>query len=185
MLRYGHTTWGIEHQDVREGDNVERSEWFARQLAAGLELFVWAVGQMPAHLLRVPPPRHPDDWPVARHVFHLTHYERTLALPSMRQWDGGPPPESFGIEQDAAREEAAWYAARETPLGEMIDQLQHVRNEQIQLARAFAGAAWDDPRDALWGRVPLAWVVTKTLQHTAEHTHDVLRLVLWQGKPPE
>lgn len=163
---------------------MERSEWFARQLAVGQEFFAWAVGQMPDALLCVPPPRRPDDWPAARHVFHLAYYERTLALPIMRQWAGGPPPQTLGIEDDAAHEERAWLAAHDTPLGDLLGQLQSIREEQIQLAQQFADAVWDEPRDALWGRVPLRWVVTKTLQHTAEHTHDVLRLVLWHGAPP-
>lgn len=163
---------------------MERSEWFARQLTAGADVFAWAVGQMPTHLLTTPPPRHPTDWPVARHVFHLAYYERAIALPSMGQWAGEPPSGSLGIEADAAREDAAWLAACDTPIGELLDQLRHVRDEQAKLAREFANAAWDEWRDALWGRVSLRWVVTKTLQHTAEHTHDVLRLVLWHGTPP-
>ena len=30
-----------------------------------------------------------------------------------------------------------------------------------------------------WQDVALYWVVSKTFQHTAEHTHDLMRLVLF------
>ena len=31
----------------------------------------------------------------------------------------------------------------------------------------------------IWGPVTLSWVVSKTYQHTAEHTGDILRIALF------
>ncbi|MBM2847059.1 MAG: hypothetical protein HW418_1, partial [Anaerolineales bacterium] len=46
-------------------------------------------------------------------------------------------------------------------------------------------ALWEETRRAVWGPVTLRWVVTKTYQHTAEHTHDVLSLALyWDAVAP-
>lgn len=41
--------------------------------------------------------------------------------------------------------------------------------------------AWDDQRGTVWGARPLHWVVSKTFQHTTEHTHDVMKLALFWG----
>ncbi len=58
------------------------------------------------------------------------------------------------------------------------------RAEQIKLLAQFGSTAWEATRKAAWGEVTLRWLVTKTYQHTAEHTHDVLRMALfWGGHP--
>jgi hypothetical protein len=69
------------------------------------------------------------------------------------------------------RHPEAWPAA--------LAQFQDVRTEQIQLLPKFSHAAWDEIRETTWGFVPLHWIVSKTYQHTCEHTHDILRMVLF------
>jgi len=54
-----------------------------------------------------------------------------------------------------------------------------VRAEQIALLPRFENTLWEERRGALWGPVTLRWVVSKTYQHTCEHSHDVLRLALF------
>ncbi len=66
----------------------------------------------------------------------------------------------------------------------MLIAFRQVRAEQIALLPRVDRSAWEEPRDALWGAVTLRWVLTKTFQHTCEHTHDVLRMALWWGGQP-
>src|SRR3989304_5598631 len=42
------------------------------------------------------------EWSAARHAFHLLYYEQTIALPSMRQWLGGPMSFLRGPDDEAA-----------------------------------------------------------------------------------
>jgi len=61
----------------------------------------------------------------------------------------------------------------------LLAQFREIRAEQIALLLKFDDALWEETRRAVWGPVTLRWVVTKTYQHTAEHTHDVLSLALY------
>lgn len=113
-----------------------------------------------------------------RHAFHMLCYERELVLPGMMQWLGGATPNLDALDEDAEWTEGhAW----DTTLAA----LRLVRAQQIALLERFEPAAWEEPRDRTpWDRwapeggVTLRWVLTKTVQHTAEHTHSVLRLAL-------
>ncbi len=154
---------------------------FGERLHTSLDAFCWAMEQLPRERWLSAAPRHPDQWPAARHAFHLAYYERHLALPSMRQWTGGAMPTSHGPVEDAAVKDAAWrdaYGAHDLPA--LLDDVRAVRAEQMVLLTGLANpATLDEHRVAIWGVVTLRWVVTKTLQHTFEHTHDVLRMALW------
>lgn len=151
--------------------------WFREQLEQTGALFVWALEQVPMAWRETPPPGR-DEWTAARHAFHMLYYEREIALPSMRQWLGSAMPDP-----DELDESAAWEARHEWDV--MIAEFRRGRAEQIALLDRFDTAAWDKSRGkTLWDRwapedgVTLRWAVTKTLQHTAEHTHDVLRMLL-------
>lgn len=61
----------------------------------------------------------------------------------------------------------------------MIADFKKLRAEQLALIQHFRELTWSEERDALWGSVTLQWVVTKTYQHTLEHTDEILRLYLW------
>ena len=54
-----------------------------------------------------------------------------------------------------------------------------VRSQQLALFPRFTEQSWHQEREAIWGSVPLRWVVTKTYQHTLEHTDEALRAYLW------
>lgn len=86
-------------------------------------------------------------------------------------------------------EGAIWLAEGVSqPFGTLIEQLKAVRKAQIDLLPRFPIPAWETVHTPIpiYGPVTLSWVVTKTLQHTAEHTHDVLRLVLfWDWTPQD
>lgn len=151
-------------------------------LRQSVEDFAWAVARMPADHRTLASPGHPEDWPADRHVFHLLAYERYVALPSMRQWsDRAPAPR----EADLPSEDALWAApATDRDVDTLLAALRTVRAEQLALLARIPPTAWDDVRPALWGATSLRWVLTKTYQHTCEHTHDVLRLLLfWVQRP--
>lgn len=157
---------------------MDPSQWFREHLQVSAEGFIWAVEQIPPERCYALPPFPLGEWSAARHAFHMLFYERTFALPSMRQWLGGPPPDVFGLS-----EEAAWAGGPAGGSAPNLDELQasfrEIRVEQVELLPEFSDSAWDEPRNTLWGPMPLRWVVTKTYQHTAEHTHDVLSLALF------
>ena len=153
---------------------MDLSQWFSHQLQSSAEGFAWAVEQVPVERRLLAPPRQLGDWSAVRHVFHMLFYEQTIALPSMRQWLGGPR-----LLVDDLDEEAEWEKGH--LLEKLVADFRQVRTEQIAWLPQFDAALWHAARRTVWGAVTLRWVVTKTYQHTAEHTHDVLRLALfWQ-----
>ena len=120
-------------------------------------------------------PAYLGTWQPLRHVWHVTGYERWLALPAMKQWLGAPlqPGDSW---QD---DDAAWAAVEDKNPQTLREAFREVRREQIELLDRLAGVDWETPRETLWGNKSLAWVVTKTFQHTYEHTDTLLRMGLW------
>ncbi|MBM2848116.1 MAG: hypothetical protein HW418_1058, partial [Anaerolineales bacterium] len=139
------------------------SQWFQTQLHSSAEGFAWSVEQVPPERRYVPPPRPLGEWSAARHAFHLLYYEQTIALPSMRQWLGGPMSFLRGPDEDAA-----W--GRGQAVESLLAQFREIRAEQIAILPQCDDALWEETRRAVWGPVTLRWVVTKTYQHTAEHT---------------
>jgi hypothetical protein len=102
----------------------------------------------------------------------MVYYERTIALPSMRQWLGDPCPI---VENDD--EDNAWDDNQD--IDSLVAQFQAIRAEQVALLPQFEPALWGDRRDAVWGSVTLGWVVSKTYQHTCEHTNNILQMALF------
>jgi hypothetical protein len=153
------------------------AQQFAILLRSSADAFLWAVEQMPQDHWLVAPPRRFEEWPTARHAFHLLHYEQQIVLPSMRQWLGGPLPPSLSPDEDATQEETGWQASKNSP--SIVVDFTAVRGVQIELLSRFQATDWDEMRDTIWGSVTLRWVITKTIPHTFEHAHDVLCLRLW------
>ena len=157
---------------------MDEAQWFRDQLRSSADGFTWAVEQVPPERRRTAPPENLGEWPAIRHAYHMLSYERDIALPSMRQWLGGPKIEDEGFDDDSAWE-------REQDLDSILARFRQVRAEQIALLAQFDPSHWGETRDTgwtrpePWGGITLRWVVTKTYQHTAEHTHDLLRLVLF------
>lgn len=153
---------------------MDLSEWLPMQLRTGAEWFVWAVRQVPAAMLHTVPPPPLGEWPAARHAFHMLHYERTIALPSTRQWLDGEIPDLSGDD-----EVAAWGTGHDVE--EVLAAFGAIREEQVALLSGVDAGAWEERRVTAWGALPLRWVVAKTYQHTCEHTHDVLSMALrWE-----
>ena len=151
---------------------MELSTWFDYQLRSTLDGFTWAVRQYPAErLYLVPPsPLGLGEWSVAQHVFHLLEYEERLTLPSMYQWLGAPAPVRHGGQGEGEL----------PPIEEMLTQFERVREQEIKLLSQFSQELWESKRTTtFWGDVALHWLVSKTYQHTLEHTHDILSLTLF------
>lgn len=151
---------------------MELSKWFDYQLRSTLDGFIWAVHQVPQERLYTPPPAALGEWSAAQHVFHMLEYEERFALPTMSQWLGVPPviPEETdeGIEPVPPSVE------------EKLSQFERVRQAEISMLSKFDPDAWHAvKRTTFWGDVSLYWLVCKTYQHTAEHTHNVLSLTLF------
>ena len=142
-----------------------------------MEGFVWAVAQIPQNHLDVS--SRPERWSVARILYHMAHYEQRLAFPSMLQWCRGAKPVTKGQQEDALDEERTWNNGHDHELAALFATFKTVRSQQIELLPHFNEQDWHEERDAIWGSVPLVWVVTKTYQHTLEHTDEILKNYLW------
>jgi hypothetical protein len=152
---------------------VNDAVWFQQQLQASADGFAWAIAQVPAERLNCRPPEGLGEWSAARHLFHMLDYERQIALPVMQQWLGAS---EVVVNWD---EEAGWCTSCGVAIEDLLDQFRAVRREQISLLSRFSEHAWHEPQMTGWGPIPLLWLVSKTYQHTNEHTSDVLRLALF------
>ncbi|MGE5264995.1 MAG: DinB family protein [Acidobacteriota bacterium] len=148
------------------------SDWFQNQLRSTADGFIWAAEQMPPERRYIQPPSKLGGWTAARHVFHMAYYERNVALPSMHQWLGKPR-----ISEDDLDADKEWSSGH--TIESLVRTFQVVRNEQIALLTQFDEPVWHETRETGWGTVTLLWVVSKTFQHTAEHTNNVMRMALF------
>jgi hypothetical protein len=153
------------------------AHWFQYQLQASADGFAWGFSQVPASLRDQIPidPQYLGTWPPLRHVWHVTEYERCLALPGMQQWLGAPLQPGDAWQDD----DPAWAAVADKRPAALVAAFRAVRQEQVELLAKLAGADWEAPRETLWGPRPLSWIVTKTFQHTYEHGDTLLRMGLW------
>lgn len=103
----------------------------------------------------------------------MIDYERQIARPVMQQWLGAS---EVQVNWD---EEAGWRANCDVAVEQLLDQFRAVRSEQIALLPRFSEHAWHELQMTGWGPIPLLWLVSKTYQHTNEHTSDVLRMALF------
>jgi len=156
---------------------TELVTWFRYQLKASAEGLEWAYSQIPqAFLKSLPPdPEYLGIWPPARHVWHVTEYEKCLAIPSMYQWVNG----SMMEEGEWPDDDDTWATVQEGGLVALMSNFRHVRQQQIDLLDQLTTVDWGEPRETLWGLKPLSMVVTKTFQHTYEHGDTLLRMGLW------
>jgi hypothetical protein len=146
---------------------------FQRLLQASGEGFVWSARQVPDPRRYLHPPVGLGEWSATRHIFHLVFYEQTFALPAMRWWLAEPPQPLPGLD-----EEEAWGEGKEA-VESLLTEFQKVRDEQLALLAQFTGPVWNTSRMFYSGPVTLAWLVTKTIQHTADHTNGLLRIALF------
>ena len=150
--------------------------WFTNQLKASADNLVWALSQIPIRVQNELPP-HPrwGTWSPARHIWHVTEYERCLVIPTMKQWLDESPKPDFAWSDD----DETWEAVQNRSFEELTAEFLQIRQQQIDMLPHLAGTNWQVPRGTLWGSKPLSFIVTKTFQHTYEHGDVLLRMVLW------
>ena len=153
---------------------MDLSAWFTTQLNNGAEGFIWAVEQVPPERRWLAPPKLLGEWNAARHVFHMLYYEENAVVPCMKIWLGqSPAPNEIDIDDDSA-----WNEGQD--MQTMLTGFRRVRAAQLELLPNFNDQLWHETRPTpYWGDVTLLWLVSKTFQHTAEHTHDIMRMALF------
>lgn len=133
----------------------------------------------------------------------MAYYEETLVLPNMRMWLPETATLSRGLHESITQasgqdtlfdersdpqvqnrdEEKAWaneqHSDDNMEVGKFIERFRSARASQLVILAHFDEQAWDTSRNVTWGNVTLRWVVTKTFQHTAEHTNDILKMALF------
>ena len=168
----------VKHMPIGKDPLVNLSEWFTPQLQSGADGFVWAVRQVPQERWEAKPPKALGEWPMAQHVFHMLFYEREMVLPHMRHWLGVPLASLEDWQKIFSQANASW--TPQLHVENMITDFLQVRAEQIAMLQHFDDTLWHEARpNTIWGEVPLKWIVSKTFQHTAEHTNDIMRMALF------
>jgi hypothetical protein len=152
----------------------EISQWFSDQLQSTLDGLTWSARQIPAERWLLQPPPVFGTWSSARHLFHLCFYEENIALPSMRIWLGHP-----WLDINEEDEEKTWQELSDTNLEDLCRRFTHVRQAQQDLLPKFELVDWHRVCSTGWGDVSLYWVVSKTFQHTAEHTYGIMSQALF------
>lgn len=150
---------------------------FRKQLYASADGLIWAFSQLdPYRYEQLPPdPGYLGTWPPARLVWHVAEYERCLALPTMQQWLGGEIPRADAWPDS----DEAWEYVFDRSFNSLASAFLKIRQQQIDLLDELAGTDWEGLYDTGWGPRSLAWIVTKSIQHTFEHGDMLLRMVLW------
>lgn len=123
--------------------------WFRYQLKASAEGFEWAFAQIPrAFLGEIPTdPDYLGTWPPARHVWHVTEYERCLAFPAMYTWLDSPLPPK----EDWPDDDETWAIVKARGFDELVANFRRTRGQQIDLLDRLASVDWSEPREVLWG----------------------------------
>jgi DinB superfamily len=152
----------------------EISQWFSDQLKSTQEGLTWSARQIPAERWLRQPPVLFGTWSAARHLYHMCFYEENIALPGMRIWLGDRWP---GVDEDD--EEKTWQALVETSLDGLCRKFNDIRQVQLELLPKYEVADWHRICPTGWGDVSLYWVVSKTFQHTAEHTYSIMSQALF------
>ena len=156
---------------------MSEGDFFAEQLRVTAEQLTWAAGQVPEARRSVSPG---GSWSAARIIFHMLYYERETALPSMRLWLGGAGPGEDAFDAEGVQ----WEREGQTmPYEALLDAFSAVRAEEIALASQLVDL-WDESRPTGWDMpgvapITLRWVVSKTIQHTFEHSNELMRMSLF------
>ena len=169
-------------------------EWLARRLVESVDELARFLAAIPTERLTLAPPARGGytplgAWSAHRHLFHLVHYERRLALPALRcAVEGDNHGKKVQDTREPPDEDAAYDATTQVEV--LIDELRDLRGKQAALLRRADLSSLQKPA-VLWGASVL-WTVVKTVQHTAEHVDDVARLGLFwdtfverRAEPPE
>jgi hypothetical protein len=156
---------------------MNQHEWVLSQLQSSAEGFERAFWSVPERLRREVPIDEGvmGRWPAARHVWHVTEYERIVAMSNMRMWtretqiDEGP-----WLDDDAT-----WLLNSNLSDQMLIDRFWEIRLQELDRVKMLRDVDLAECCDTGWGQKSLAWVLTKTVQHTWEHGDTLMRMGLW------
>lgn len=153
------------------------TEWFLAQMQSSAEGFERAFWLVPERLRREMPidEKYMGRWPAARHVWHVTEYERIVAMSNMRVWTG----EAQIDEGPWLDDDETWLASSNVSDKVLIERFWEIRQLALDRVKMLREVDWDACRDTGWGQKSLAWVLTKTVQHTWEHGDTLMRMGLW------
>jgi hypothetical protein len=171
-----------------------------QQLKGTITLIDWSIALVLVERLLDAPPHgeHPKadprfsnyfgQWSAYRLLFHLVHYESTIALPAMMHWLGDPAPIFDLMDPNRELEKTAWNEELEQgpDLTNLLDRFHTCRQEQIVVLRAIPDKQWGvEKLNTMLGKVSAAMVVSKTIQHTLEHGSDILKNALYWDRALE
>jgi hypothetical protein len=94
----------------------------------------------------------------------------------MRGWMDGPA----STAEEWPDDDADWKDESSQSMERLLEKFQAVRQEQLVLLDHLNAVNWTGLRKTGWGQKSLAWIVTKTFQHTYEHGDTLLRMGLWR-----
>lgn len=144
--------------------------WFRYQLKASADGFECALSRSftssRAASRLIPPTLAPVYW--RRHVWHVTEYERCLALPSMIDWLDIPQTDESWPDDDEA-----WAKVQDRGFDALIANFRRVRQQQIDLLDQLKDVDWDAPRETLWRLSHFPWWSPKLSSiHTSTAIHS-------------
>ena len=165
---------------------------FTTLLQSSTDTLLWTIQQIPEDLVYAVSPKRPESWSVARHVMHLQFNEEQVVLPCMRRWLSDEQAPLHKDEDDKRiehyrayemlvhDEEIAWQQAPDIEIWQ--EKFRDGRQAQVALLTQFTSAVWEETRPTVWGQVTLRWTITKTYQHTLEHSNDILKYGLYGAR---
>lgn len=166
----------MEAPDER-GIYMSQCEWFLGQLQSSAEGFERAFWLVPEYLRREMPidEKVMGRWPAARHVWHVTAYEHYVAMSNIRVWTGEAQIDMGPWLDD----DETWRMSSGVTDKVLIERFWTVRQEEMERVKMLCAVDWVEYGNTGWGQKSLAWVLTKTLQHTWEHGDTLFRMGLW------
>lgn len=122
----------------------------------------------------------PGQWSAAMNLAHLALYEERIAIPVLaaasRREDAATTVRSS---EEGPLEGAAGSLAAEA-VASIVRRYEDAAQAHAQLLARFDDVSFNEPRCSLWsprlGLVCAGWVAKKSIQHTWEHGHAVIRV---------
>jgi hypothetical protein len=106
----------------------------------------------------------------------MLYYEREGVLPHMQHWTDG----SLDLTHTFHHyDEDGTLQNGDHPIDTMLQEFRQIRTEQIVLLPNFTEQLWHEVQPSGWGNRNMNWIVSKTFQHTTDHTNTILQMALF------
>ena len=148
-----------------------RTQLMARLRATTADL-AWAARDLPTDQLLWTPDT--EEWSIHEHVAHLVDMEERVYLPLLR-WAAIPD-----MLEPADYSRRVWlderYDAR-VAIGDLVEQLNRLRDEEFDVFRELDDNAWLRVRDdGHWGPLNCQWIAEVVYRHSLDHLQGVMGL---------